>query len=268
MIMLDRPHGAPQPYRRPETASQTLGHPLVTPCHPPARPALEPGGDIGDRRGGEDLGVDAVRDHEAGHICGERSRGAVPARNHLGEGCARRSRGSGASHDSGAPGHVLVCGQPRTARFPLVIGHGHVRELQAELGHHRPHHVVAVQHELAAPLDDTARVTGSQFPGPDAPADTVPRLQDDYLVAGLCYPVRRQQASEPSPHHHDPHVRSRPPPAHPATSCHAPAMLEERSQAAPQRAGLSWLASIPARRCGAAGRLVRPSRGDSRRSYR
>jgi hypothetical protein len=35
---------------------------------------------------------------------------------------------------------------------------------------------------------------------------TSPRLQNDYLVAGLRYPARGQQASEPRPHHHNPHA--------------------------------------------------------------
>ncbi len=95
--------------------------------------------------------------------------------------------------------------------FQLV---SNVGKLQAEFGCHRPHHVVAVQHELTAPLDNTAQVTGNQFLGPDAPAHTVRRLQDHHLMAGLRYPVRRQQASEPRPHHHNPHARFRPSAAH------------------------------------------------------
>jgi hypothetical protein len=39
--------------------------------------------------------------------------------------------------------------------------------------------------------------------------------------AGRAAWVRRQQASEPSPHHHNPHACSRPSAGHPATSCHA-----------------------------------------------
>ena len=87
--------------------------------------------------------------------------------------------------------------------------------------HHRPHHVVAAQHELAAPLDDTARVTRSQFLRPDAAAHTVPRLQNDHLVAGLRYLVRRQQAGEPGPHHHNPHAPLPPSTCPSGDTCHA-----------------------------------------------
>ena len=72
----------------------------------------------------------------------------------------------------------------------------------------RPQHVVAVQDERAAPLDNGVRVAGNPFRGPDTPAHPIPHFQDDHVVAGLRYPVRGQQASEPGPHH-NPHGCSR-----------------------------------------------------------
>jgi hypothetical protein len=55
----------------------------------------------------------------------------------------------------------------------------------------------------------SAAARDAHVAGPSATArvaQTVPRLQNDYLVAGLRYPARGQQASEPRPHHHNPHA--------------------------------------------------------------
>jgi hypothetical protein len=101
-----------------------------------------------------------------------------------------------------------VRGRRPAARLPLVVGHGHLRELQAELTGQRPHQVVSVQHELGAALDHGARVTGHQFLRPHPAANPVPRLEHHHLVTSLSDPVRGQQAREPGARHHHAHARS------------------------------------------------------------
>ena len=209
-IVLDGPHRAVQPDRRPQAGGQFAGHLLIAAGHPPGWPAPEPRGDVADRRGGQHAGPHAVGCLDPGQVRGQ-GRGSLPAGHHLRQRRARRRPGRGGGHGGRAAGHVLAGrsllagGLSCAAVLPVVVRHGRVGQIQPQLVQHRPHHVVTVEHELRAPLDDRPRVTGEEFLGPHAAPDPVAGLQHDHLVAGLEDPVGRHQAGEPGTCHHDTH---------------------------------------------------------------
>ena len=109
---------------------------------------------------------------------------ACPARGHLGEG-GSRGGGRRPGHPGRALAHLCCADRPAAARLTLVVGHDRAREFQAEFGHHLAQHVVAVQHELGASLDDGPRIAGYELLRPHPAADPVAGLEHDNLAAAL-----------------------------------------------------------------------------------
>jgi hypothetical protein len=85
-------------------------------------------------------------------------------------------------------------------------GHRRAREFQAKLGQHLAQHVVAIKHELGAPLDHRPPITRDEFLRPHPATHPVACLQHHDLAATLGQLPRRHQPCEARPYHHDPHA--------------------------------------------------------------
>ena len=185
VVLLNGADRAGQPHRLAEPPGQAGGHLLVAASHPPAWPPAEPRGRVLGHGGSELAGTGPCRCLHSRQVARQGGGLAWPAGGHLGEGASRGGCGRRRSYPCSTLADLCCADWPAAAWLTVVVGHHCACQFQVEFGQHLAQHVVAIQHELGASLDDGPPIAGNEFLRPHPATHPVACLKHHNLATSL-----------------------------------------------------------------------------------
>ena len=201
--------GRREPYGAAQRVGQRQRNALIPTDHPGRGKGRE-GGRVRENLGSQPRGREGARDLDPRL---ERFQDAwleVEAGQHLGDGRVRTRSGNRSLELARRLRHRLSRRPEPTSRFPDVVAHPRVSDLEPEPITQLALDLVPLEQELRPPLHDRRTERPLDGGRPHPPPDPIPRLEHDHLVARASQHVSASEPRKPCPHDDDAHV----PPTH------------------------------------------------------